>query len=102
MKNAMLWLVIIGLCLCVGCATSFPAGNIYTNLKLPVASTANANSPKVGTATCNSYFSMVAVGDASIQTAAKSVGITKIHHVDWEVKNILGIIGTYKVVVYGE
>jgi hypothetical protein len=28
--------------------------------------------------------------------------ITKIHHVDWEVENILGLIGNYKVIVYGE
>jgi hypothetical protein len=32
----------------------------------------------------------------------KNGGITKIHYIDWDVKNILGIIGTYKVTVYGE
>jgi len=32
----------------------------------------------------------------------KNGNITKISHVDWEAKNILGIIGNYKVTVYGE
>ncbi|MBL7016116.1 MAG: TRL-like protein family, partial [Kiritimatiellales bacterium] len=29
-------------------------------------------------------------------------GITKISHVDWKVKNILGFIGEYTTTVYGE
>jgi hypothetical protein len=45
---------------------------------------------------------LVATGDASIEAAAKSAGITKIHHVDYHSKNILGIIGTFTVMVYGE
>ncbi len=49
-----------------------------------------------------SVFGLVATGDASIEAAAKQGGITVIHHVDWEVKNILGIIGTYRCNVYGE
>jgi hypothetical protein len=57
---------------------------------------------KVGRATCQSYLGLVAVGDASVMTAMKAGGITKIHHVDWEANNILGIIGTYTCVVYGE
>jgi len=62
----------------------------------------SVNSTKVGTATSQSYLGMIAVGDSSIQTAAKNGGITKISHVDWKVKNILGFIGEYTVTVYGE
>ena len=85
-----------------GCATAYPIGGLYTELKLPLDATSNmSKSPKVGTATCKSIFGLVAFGDSSIQTAMKNGGITKIHYVDWQVKNILGI-GEYTVVVYGE
>ncbi|MCP4115538.1 MAG: TRL-like protein family [Desulfobacteraceae bacterium] len=87
----------------MGCATPYPVGSFYTGLKLPVAVTANKGiAPKVGTAECTSILSIIATGDASIETAKKNGGITKVHHVDWDVENILGIIGRYKVTVYGE
>ncbi len=41
-------------------------------------------------------------GDASLKAAMDNGGITKIHHVDREVRNILGIIGEYTTIVYGE
>lgn len=41
-------------------------------------------------------------GDASLKAAMDNGGITKIHHVDYSVKNILGIIGEYTTIVYGE
>jgi hypothetical protein len=86
----------------MGCATPYPMGSAYTNVKLPVIATAATDAPKVGTSECKSYFGLVAVGDASIDAAMKNGGIRKVHHVDWEASNILGIIGTYKTVVYGE
>ncbi len=87
----------------MGCATSYPIGTLYTELKLPVTATANnGTATKVGTAKCISVLALVAIGDASIEAAKKDGGITKVHHVDWEVENILGVIGKYKVTVYGE
>lgn len=74
----------------------------YTDVKAPVTATNNANSSKVGTAEAQSILGLVATGDASIETAAKSAGITKIHHVDQHATSILGIVATYKVFVYGE
>ncbi len=86
-----------------GCATSIPTGAIMTNLKLPVATTdASGQASKVGEASCTSIMAMVAKGDCSIETAKKNGGITQVHHIDWEVDNLLGIWATYKVVVYGE
>jgi hypothetical protein len=41
-------------------------------------------------------------GDASIQTAMKAGGITKVHHVDYNVKNILFIYSEVITTVYGE
>jgi hypothetical protein len=94
-------LVCVGLL--TGCATSYPVGSFYTELKLPVVATGiPVKDMKTGTATCQSILSLVATGDCSLETAMKNGGITKVHHVDWEVKNILGIIGNYKLTVYGE
>ncbi len=77
-------------------------GGWYTDVKSPVAITGNTGSSKVGTAEAKSILGIVATGDASIQAAAKSAGIKKIHHVDQHATSILGIIATYTVYVYGE
>ena len=74
----------------------------YTEVKAPGTATSNPSYSKVGTATCTSLLGLVATGDASIETAAKSAGITKIHHVDYQSKSILGIYAEFTVVVYGE
>jgi hypothetical protein len=77
-------------------------GSIYTDIKAPFAVTNHSSSSKVGAAKATSILGIVATGDASIETAAKSAGITKIHYVDERVKNILGIYAEYEVVVYGD
>ena len=105
MKKVIAGIAVLSVCsmLFSGCATSFPQGVFFTQLRLPLAATSNGTrSPKVGTAECVSYLGLITTGDASIQTAKRNGGLTKIHHVDWEVENILGIIGKYKLIVYGE
>ncbi len=88
--------------LLAGCATPYPTGFLFTEVKLPAIATANKGGDKVGVSECTSILGLIATGDASIEAAAKSAGITKIHSVDWEAKNILGIYGVYKTVVRGE
>ncbi len=41
-------------------------------------------------------------GDASIGTAMRNGGITKVHHVDYSVMNILFLYTEMKTIVYGE
>lgn len=86
------------------CATvSSPVmGLWYTDVKSPAAVTSNANSSKVGTSEASSILGIIATGDASIETAANSAGISKIHHVDVQSTSVLGIFAKYKVFVYGE
>ena len=62
-----------------------------------------AKATKVGTSEAKGII-LVAFDDSSIDKACKSVEprITKIHHVDYETINILGIYGAVKTVVYGE
>ena len=100
---ALVAVMCVAVGLLTGCATPYPVGTLYTELSLPVTATANDGaSPKMGTAECTSILSLVATGDASIEAAKKQGGITEVHHVDWYAENILGIIGKYKVVVYGK
>lgn len=89
--------------LLTSCATSVPIGTLYTEVKLPITATgAEAGKTlKVGKAQCQSILTLIAIGDASIETAKQNGKITKVTHVDWEAKNILGIFGTYTVTVYG-
>jgi TRL-like protein family len=87
-----------------GCAAAASpvTGFWYMDVKGPADITGNAASTKVGRATCKSILGIYASGDASIDTAAKSAGITKIHHVDFESYSILGCYATFTTVVYGE
>lgn len=108
MKKVMLVLAVIMTAgILTGCATPYPMGSLYTELRLPVTTTDNAINRKpgvlkVGEAECQTVLSLIATGDASIDKAAANGKITKIYYVDWYAKNILGLIGNYKVVVYGE
>lgn len=103
MKNLKAMCLAGFISLLIGCATPFPVGFLVTDMTIPYPVSGESSSmTKVGTAECISVFALVAVGDASIRTAMYNGGITKVSHVDWEVKNILGVYGRYIVTVYGE
>ena len=87
---------------CYANVSSPVVGIIYTDVKYPVAVTSNSNSTKVGSSKATSILGFVAIGDASIDKAAKNAGITKIHHVDAHSTNVLGIFANYEILVYGE
>jgi hypothetical protein len=88
--------------LLAGCAMVTPMnGSLYTDLKGPVAVGDASGASKTGTAKATSIIG-IATGDASVAAAMANGGITKIHHVDTHVKNILGIYAVYETVVYGE
>ncbi len=61
----------------------------------------NVRSDKVGRAMAKGII-MVGTGDASIERAAANGRITRIHHVDSQSMNILGVYSQYETVVYGE
>lgn len=86
-----------------GCATPYPAGMLYTEIKAPVGAGAGAmNYSKVGTSKATSILGLVATGDASIKAAAANGGISSIKYVDYDAKNILGVYGEYTTTVYGD
>lgn len=104
MKNALTLVVALAAAaLLAGCATTYPVGMAYTNLRLPVMVGDNTSSySKIGVAQSHSILSLIAVGDSSITAACANDNIKKIHHIDWEVESFFGIWSTYKTVVYGE
>ena len=83
-------------------AVQAPAqGLLYTSVSANQAVTSNTLGTKVGKAKASTII-CIATGDASVETAAKSAGIKKISHVDYKSENILGLFGSYEVIVYGE
>ncbi|MCF8366609.1 MAG: TRL-like family protein [Bacteroidales bacterium] len=102
MKKLLGLLLIAGLMSSCAFVATPVTGLVYTDIKAPLAVTSNEGSTKVGTAKMQSILGIVATGDASIEAAAKSAGITKIHHVDYEATSIIGVIATFTVLVYGE
>ena len=56
---------------------------------------------KKGEACATSYVGVVAVGDASIATAAANGGIKNVTGVDHHSTNMLGIIAKFCTIVYG-
>ena len=102
MKKLLAGIFACAALLSVGCAKSPVVGGIYTDVKDGLAVTGNAGSSKVGTAEVKGYVGLVALGDASIQTAAREAGITRIHHVDYQSKSYVGVYTIYTIIVYGD
>ena len=100
--------------ICVGAMTGCGAfismgggGALYQDTKAPMSEISywgpsTANAAKKGEATFTSILGLICTGDASLKEAMETGGITKVHHVDQEITSILGIISTYKIIVYGE
>lgn len=88
MKRAILFLLV---------ATMFAACTVT----LPIAATSNPIGTKVGTSKATAVFGIWLKGDASIQTAARNGGITKISTVDLTRRRGI-IFSSYKTTVTGE
>ncbi|MCD7935696.1 MAG: TRL-like family protein [Tannerellaceae bacterium] len=102
MKKVFMCLAACALLSSCGITKSPVQGFIYTDVVSGNAVTSNTLATKVGKSTATSILNIVATGDASYQTAAKSAGITKITHVDERSYTVLGIYTTYETIVYGE
>ncbi len=73
------------------------------SITLPVAATSNTVGGKVGKSSGSCYLTILCFGvDASIQSAAKNGGISKISTVDYTQKSILNLIITHETTVTGD
>jgi hypothetical protein len=86
---------------CAAVANGPVTAPVTVGAKGPVSAGPAAGSPKVGRAHAWGIL-VFATGDASISAAMSNGGITRIHHVDNETLNILGIYARYTTIVYGE
>lgn len=72
-------------------------------LTLPVNATSNPVGNKVGTSKATGFLGVLFFNqDASIMSAAKNGGITRISTVDIKHTSLLGLIVTYETTVTGE
>lgn len=99
------------LCIVVsGCAGVYRApvmpgvGILYADVSAPldVDNDGTITTEKKGEATAENVLGLIVTGDASIAAAAKAGKITKVSHVDYKFKNILGIYSKFTTIVYGE
>lgn len=93
------------LSLSTGCAMSFSqpvTGGIYQGTKGATTATSNDLGSKTGQSCATSYLGVVALGDASVASAAKAGGITKISAVDSDNFGILGVYAKNCTVVSGD
>ncbi len=73
------------------------------SITMPVNATSNPMGSKVGRAKATGYLGVLFFNaDASIRTAAKNGGISKISSVDIKSSNILNLIVSYETIVTGE
>lgn len=72
------------------------------SITMPVTATSNAVGSKVGKAKGTVVLGFAFDEDASIRTAAKNAGITKISTVDIKYGNTLGLIKTFETIITGE
>ena len=89
--------------LITGCAVGLGPvfAPVTVSMKGPVSAGPAATGSKVGRSEAWGIL-VFATGDASISAAATNGGINRIHHVDHETMNILGIYAKYVTIVYGE
>lgn len=82
--------------------TTALAGLIFTNETLPVTATSNDVATVEGTASAFNILGLFTIGDAGINSAAKSAKITKISYVDRNNMCFLYIFGIQTTHVYGQ
>lgn len=81
----------------------YGGGIAYSNVKFNERTEGqNAVGMKQGESCASAVLGIIATGDASVATAAKAAGITKVASVDGQNTNILGIYSSYCVIVTGE
>lgn len=101
MKKLILLTLVVGI-MASGCAAVGMNGFFYTGVEEPVNATSNSRGTKTGEASCTNVLGLVAVGDCSIDAAAKKGGINNIKSVDQKTTSVLGLFVKRTTVVTGD
>ena len=109
MKSAKMILIVflfVSIIVLTGCQTPMTpqGGLLVTSASYPhfQAVVDGDLGSRTGESSCVSILGLVSVGDASVERAARSSGITKIKTVDHHFLQVLGLYSQYKTIVTGE
>jgi hypothetical protein len=104
MRNLNLVLLAVFATAAVGCASAQSPvnGALYTDVKSGSGATEAYGGSARGESCAASYLGIVALGDATIDSAKKSGGIAQVTAVDHTAMSILGFYAKYCTVVYGK
>ena len=82
-----------------------PVG-LFVDVKAPMQAVAcrmdATTFPKEGKAEATNILGLIQTGDCSITEAMKAGGITRVHHVDMQITNVLMLYAKKITIVYGE
>ncbi|MGF1573508.1 MAG: TRL-like family protein [Sumerlaeia bacterium] len=89
---------------CLRAPVQPPMGILYTSHQAPLFpdQTTGQVGTRSGESSAISILGLVAIGDASLQTAAQEGNISNIRHVDYQYDNILGVYQKYTTIARGE
>jgi hypothetical protein len=101
------WLLALAAFASAGCVQAPvvpPLAFVYTSVEAPldIDFEGAARGSKRGTSTAKNVLGLVSWGDASAAEAARSGGITRIDHADYEFYTVLFVYSRYTTIVYGE
>jgi hypothetical protein len=77
-------------------------GLVYTEWNAHAGFFPQEIGPKQAETCVSNILGLISTGNASVLEAARKAGIKKITSIDYKVSNILGLYGTYCIVVTGE
>lgn len=102
MKTTIFLVSLLGLMFFSGCVQSPTPALIQHNLKIPGEVVSNdVAATKTGMAKCKVILGIYSGGDCSVEAAKTAGAITKVHSVDYLVKDYF-VYGTYTTIVKGE
>jgi hypothetical protein len=106
MQRKFGWFVKIGLILFLvsGCAASAMApvnGWVYSDVVGPLGATPVPKATRTGMSCAASYLGWVALGDAGIEAAKRTGGISEVASVDHQTWSVLGIYARFCTLVHG-
>ena len=101
---AILSVGLLTLCSCYSAPVMPPSGWVYSEIAAPMDVDANNTDmgARTGESESMSILGLVALGDCSVEAAAKKGGIKTVKHLDYKYTNILGIYQKFVTVAKGD
>lgn len=102
MRKTFIGLTLVSALFLSSCMISPLLGGLYTDVRFHTGDHQQDPGPKTAESCVTNILGLIATGDASAVGAAKAGGIKKVNSIDYKMTNILGLFGTYCIIVTGE